>query len=93
LAKNHVTCIGILIEVDMEPGADFPMAVIYDDTDSTCVVDLGHAGHWPLKGACQNGEKCRISGPYFRKIGNTFYMQAWDHAEHVPPYDEIPSGN
>ena len=49
-----VTCTGILIEVDMNARADFPMAVVYDNSDSlasrTCVLDLGHAGHWPLKG-------------------------------------------
>ena len=28
--KQRVTCDGILIEVDMVPGADFPMAVGYD---------------------------------------------------------------
>jgi hypothetical protein len=39
--KNRVTCTGILIEVDMNPSAVFPMAVVYDNTDSlaphTCV--------------------------------------------------------
>jgi hypothetical protein len=67
--RSVVTCTGILIEVDMKLGADFPMAVVYDDSDPggtrTCVLDLGHAGHWPLKGACWTGEKCVLSGPYF----------------------------
>ncbi len=80
-----VTCTGILIEVDMIARADFPMAVVYDNTDilasHTCVLDLGHAGHWPLKGACWVGEKCMLSGPYFTKIGNTYYMREWDKAE------------
>jgi hypothetical protein len=84
--KNRVvTCTGILIEVDMNLHADFPMAVVYDNTDSldphTCVLDLGRAGHWPLKGACWVGEKCVLSGPYFKKIGNTYYMREWDKAE------------
>ena len=82
-----VTCTGILIEVDMNPRADFPMAVVYDNRDllntRTCVLDLGRAGHWPLKGACWTGEKCVLSGPYFKKIGNTYYMREWDKAE--PP--------
>jgi hypothetical protein len=82
-----VICDGILIEVDMIPGADFPMAVIYDNTDTetfethTCVLDLGHAGHWPLRGACSTGERCVLSGPFFKKIGNTYYMRTWDKAE------------
>jgi len=80
-----VTCTGILIEVDMNPRADFPMAVVYDNTDlgapHACVLDLGHAGHWPPKGAGSVGEKCLLSGPYFKKIGNTYYMREWDKAE------------
>src|SRR6476660_8171361 len=69
---KRVTCDGILIEVDMTPGADFPMAVVYDNSDTTtfethtCVLDLGHAGHWPLRGACSNGERCVLTGTYFR---------------------------
>lgn len=83
--QNRVTCASILIEVDMNPGADFPMAVVYDNFDSlaphTCVLDVGHAGHWPLKGSCWAGEKCVLSGKYFKKIGNTYYMREWDKAE------------
>jgi hypothetical protein len=82
--KNRIACTGILIEMDMNADADFPMAVVYDNTESpsrTCVLDLGHAGHWPLKGACYTGEKCVLSGPYFKKIGNTYYMREWDKAE------------
>lgn len=87
LAQNNrvVTCTGMLIEVDMNLHADFPMAVIYDNTEGhdphTCVLDLGHAGHWPLKGACWAGEKCVLSGPYFKRIGNTYYMREFDKAE------------
>jgi hypothetical protein len=80
-----VTCTGMLIEMDINPRADFPMAVVYDNTDPlstrTCVLDLGHAGHWPLRGACWVGEKCVLSGPYFKKIGNTYYMRERDKAE------------
>jgi hypothetical protein len=85
LAQKSVTCVGILIEVDMNPRADFAMAVVYDDTDvldpRTCVLDLGHAGHWPPRGACSAGEKCLRDGPYYKKIGNTYYMREWNRAE------------
>ena len=80
-----VTCNGILIDVDMKARADFPMAVVYDNRDEanprTCVLDLGHAGHWPLRGACWVGETCMLTGPYVKKIGNTYYMRVWDKAE------------
>src|SRR5262245_28223903 len=83
--RGVVTCDGILFEVDMIPGADFPMAVIYDATDTVgthiCVLDVGRAGHWPLRGVCWTGERCVLTGPYFKKIGNTYYMWAWDKAE------------
>jgi hypothetical protein len=93
---KRMTCDGILVEVDMIPGADFPMAVVYDNTDTrtfqthTCVLDLSRAGHWPLRGACWLGERC---GPYFKKIGNTYYMRTWDKAE-APGHStiEVPSG-
>jgi hypothetical protein len=57
------------------------MAVIYDNTNTdtiemhTCVLDVGRAGHWPLRGLCWTGERCIISGPYFKKAGNTYYMR------------------
>jgi hypothetical protein len=81
--KNRIACTGVLIEIDMDADADFPMAVVYDNTESpsrTCVLDLGHTAHWPLKGACYAGEKCILTGPYFKKIGNTYYMREWDKA-------------
>jgi hypothetical protein len=31
--------------------------------------------------ACYPGEKCVLGGPYFKKIGNTYYMREWDKAE------------
>jgi hypothetical protein len=91
--SKRVTCDGVLVEVDMIPGADFPMAVVYDNTKSdtfethTCVLDVGRAGHWPLRGACWTGERCVLSGPYFKKIGNTYYMRTWDKAE-APGHSE-----
>ena len=81
--STHVTCDGVLVEVDMVPNADFPMAVIYDtsgDTPRTCVFDLGRAGHWPLRGRCTAGDRCKLSGTYSKKIGNTYYIRTW----HVP---------
>jgi hypothetical protein len=88
-ANTRITCDGILIEVDMTAGADFPMAVVYDNSNPlathTCVLDVGHAGHWPLRGACEPGERCKLTGPYFKKIGNTYYMRTWDKAEFRSP--------
>jgi hypothetical protein len=34
-----------------------------------------------LRGACATGEICILSGPYFKKIGNTYYRRRWDKAE------------
>jgi hypothetical protein len=84
LAENgHITCTGVLVEVDMNPQADFPMVVIYDNSKKelephTCVLDVGSAGHWPLRGICIPGMECTLSGPYYKKIGNTYYMRDWD---------------
>jgi hypothetical protein len=77
-SPKHVTRDGILIEVDMVPGADFPMTVVSDNESHTCGLDLGHAGHWPLRGVCWPVER---SGPYYKKIGSTYYMRAWDKAD------------
>jgi hypothetical protein len=69
--KRTVTCSGILIEVDMIAGAAFPMAVVYDNTDElntrTCVLDVGRAGHWPLKGACWTGREMHPKRSLFQK--------------------------
>jgi hypothetical protein len=67
---KRVTCDGILVEIDIVPGADFPMAVVYDTRTGerhTCVLDLGRAGHWPLRGACWPGERCILAGPISKK--------------------------
>ncbi len=82
-AAPIATCTGVLVEVDMVATADFPMAVVYDDSgipSRTCVLDLGHAGHSPLRGVCQPGMRCRFTGPYFKRIGNTYYMRYDDPA-------------
>jgi hypothetical protein len=77
-----VTCTGTLIEVAMVARADFPMSVIYDNTDSlfahTCVLDVGPAGHWPLKGLCQPGMPCTFTGPYVKLLGSTYFMRFGD---------------
>jgi hypothetical protein len=83
-----VTCTGTLIEVAMATPktvasecprcGTFPMAVVYDDSSATartCVLDVGIAGHWPLKGVCQPGMPCTFTGPFVRRIGDTFYMR------------------
>ena len=70
-----MTCDGILIEVDMVSGADFPMTVVPDNESHTCVLDLGHAGHWPLRRVCWPGER---SGRYYKKTDDTYHMRAWD---------------
>ena len=38
---QKITCTGMLIEVDMTPRADFPMAVVYDNS-------TGPGPRWPL---------------------------------------------
>jgi hypothetical protein len=74
--SKSVTCTGMLIDVDIDARADFPMAVVYDaDERRACVLDRGGAGHDPLKGYCSVSEKCRLSGSYFKKIGQTYYMR------------------
>ena len=76
----NVTCKGTLIEVHLSARDYFAASVIYDNTDEvalphTCVLDVGHAGHWPLRGVCQPGEQCVFSGPYYKKIFDTYYMR------------------
>jgi len=75
----NVTCKGTLIEVALNARRDFPASVIYDNRSEalprTCVLDVGRAGHWPLKGVCQPGEECVFSGPYYKKIFDTYYMR------------------
>jgi hypothetical protein len=65
----------------LETNRSFPTAVVYDHTDAsnrhTCVLDFGRVRHWPLRGACWNGERCVLSGPYYNRIGKTYYMNAW----------------
>ena len=78
----------------------FPMTVVYDNDDPsgatrTCVLDVGPAGHWPLKGSCWPGERCTLTGPYFKRIGNTYYMRLWDKVKASAPGHnfEVPAGD
>lgn len=75
----NVTCKGALIELNLSETAAFAASVIYDNTDAvfphTCILDVGRAGHWPLKGVCQPGEQCVFSGRYYKKIFDTYYMR------------------
>lgn len=69
-AQPSITCTGTLIDVDTQAKADWPLAMIYDQSGRVCTVDRGGAGHDPLR-PCSVGEKCRVVGT-FRKIGQTF---------------------
>jgi hypothetical protein len=83
--KKTVVCDGILAEIELETNRSFPTAVVYDHTDEsnrhTCVLDFGRVRNWPLRGVCWNGERCVLSGPYYNRIGKTYYMNAWNKAE------------
>lgn len=71
-AENTVTCTGVLIDFDIDPKADFPMAIIYNSRgDFACLIDRGRAGHDPLR-PCGSGEKCRIVATFSRKLAQTF---------------------
>jgi hypothetical protein len=90
-SRNGVTCTGILINIDINPKAHWPLAVVYDDggdpltgSGHTCVVDRGLAGHDPFRGQCNVGGKCRIIGTYLKKIGDTYYMLDWSAGCPVP---------
>ena len=68
-----VACVGPLIDVDLDPQADFPLAVIYDSFNKyTCVIDRRSSGHDPLR-PCSAPELCRVVGTA-KKIGNTYHI-------------------
>jgi hypothetical protein len=72
--SNRITCTGILIDVDLSAGAEWPLAVIYDSSGHyTCTIDRKGSGHDPLR-PCSVGEKCRVVGT-FRKIGQTYSIR------------------
>ena len=67
-AQKTVTCSGTLINVWLNPKAEWPLAVIYDAAEGrTCTFDRSGAGNDPLQ-ACSAGERCRITGTY-RALG------------------------
>jgi hypothetical protein len=89
MAKD-ISCTGTLIDVDIDPRMDFPYAVIYDaENYRTCLLDRGRAGHDPLRGLCNVGETCTISGPYKRQIRDTYILDFGDRRVHV----EAPEGS
>ena len=80
--SNRVTCTGILIDVDLRAGDEWPLAVIYDMTGHyTCTIDRRGSGHDPLR-PCSVGEKCRIVGT-FRKIGQTYSIRTIVSVDYV----------
>jgi len=96
---KDISCTGIMIDIDIDARMDFPYAVVYDETNArTCMLDQGPAGHDPLRGLCNVGETCTISGPYKRQIRNTYILDFGDRRVHVeapqgsPPRLEVPSG-
>ena len=69
--SRNITCTGTLIDLEIKPGAEWPLAVIYDVIGRyACSIDRTGSGHDPLS-PCSLGEKCRITGTY-RKIGQTY---------------------
>jgi hypothetical protein len=98
MAKD-ISCAGTLIDVDIDPRMAFPYAVVYDaENYRTCMLDRGRAGHDPLRGLCNVGETCTISGPYKRQIRDTYILDFGDRGVHVkaleglPLRQEVPSG-
>ena len=92
---DDITCSGTLIDVDVKPGAVWPLAVVYDiEGRRACVIDRLNAGHDPLRGACNVGEGCTVSGIIGRKIGETYFLDRWDAKAPAgsPPGLEVPSG-
>jgi hypothetical protein len=74
----------------------WPCAVVYDiEGHRACMIDRLNAGHDPLRGMYNVGERCTISGSYKRKIGfGTFLMKVWDAQapEASPLREEVPTG-
>jgi hypothetical protein len=81
---NEVTCTGTMIEIDLDARAAFPYAVVYDsEAGRTCMLDRGPAGHDPLRGLCNAGESCTITGPYRRRIRETYFLNFADQKVRV----------
>jgi hypothetical protein len=84
-AKNNVvSCSGTMIDVDLDQRMDFPYAAVYDaDNYRTCMLDRGPAGHDPLRGVCNAGQQCAISGPYKRRVRDTYFLRFGDPGVNV----------
>jgi hypothetical protein len=92
---RDISCTGPMIDVDLDPRMAFPYAAIYDpDHNRTCMLDRGPAGHDPLRGICNPGETCSISGPYKRNVRETYFLDLMDRRVTVkrPERGEAPSG-
>jgi hypothetical protein len=71
----NISCVGTMIDIDIDPRADFPYAAVYDEENGrTCMLNRGTARHDPLRGLCAVGQRCTIKGTYRTKIGNTYYL-------------------
>jgi hypothetical protein len=78
-ARDSISCTGIMIDVDIDPHMSFPYAAVYDANNSrTCMLNRGPAGHDPLRGICNAGERCTISGPYKRRVRETYFFDFSD---------------
>jgi hypothetical protein len=96
LAKD-IACSGTLIDVDMKPGAAWPLAVVYDiEGHRACVIDRLNVGHDPFRGACNVGEGCTVHGSIGRKISETYFLDPMRWNAEAPADSplrrEVPSG-
>ena len=93
VAKD-ISCTGTMSDVVNDPRMPFPYAVVYDiENHRTCMLDRGPAGHDPLRGLCNAGETCTISGPYQRQNNETYILNFGDRRVNVKgPTHEVPSG-
>ena len=83
LAKD-ISCTGTMIDVDIDARMDFPYAVVYEQANArTCMLDRGPAGHDPLRGVCNVGERRTISGPYKRQVRETYILKFMGRKVHV----------
>ena len=56
---KRVTCDGILVEVDMISGADFPMSVVYDNATEQCWMETEQGNKsLPLDKRAKVVDKC-----------------------------------
>jgi hypothetical protein len=71
VAKD-ISCTGTMSDVVNDPRMAFPYAVVYDiENHRTCM----------LRGLCNAGETCTISGPYRRQNNETYIFDFGDRRE------------